>query len=299
MLVNALSNNNAGPQRISFVHASSLLVAQALTDANARMARHFPGLGWPTWGDVLRELQLDLLVHGKVVSFDWQDLARRVQALAAYPELPVAIPLTDGQTAAALVAELNTYHRQAVPALAEVQASAQACGPLAYALLTQLAHRHARAARGDDAIQDATPPPVHALCPPSPKPLVPLTGPAEGTSGLLDESREAPGLVSPVSRLLKKKSLPVRRNASKRRTFRDIVEHHPRGDGKFGFSVREICTTMHISAASLTHARTNPGHLMVQKIVALAGVMGEHPLHVLGDLLTEAAGKKRRKRKNE
>ena len=78
-------------------------------------------------------------------------------------------------------------------------------------------------------------------------------------------------MVSPVSRTLKKNTLPVsvRRNALKRRTFRDIVEHHPRGDGKFGFTVRELCTTMHISAASLTHARTNPGHLMVEKIVAL------------------------------
>ena len=263
------------------------------------MERHFLGLGWSTWGDVLRELQLDLLVHGKAVSFDWQDLARRVQALAAYPELPAATLLTNGQTAAELVAELNTYHRQAVPALAEVQASAQACGPLAYALLTQLAHRHALAARGDDAIQDAIQQPVHTLCPPAPKSLVPLTGPAEGTSGSLKESREELGLVPPVSSMLKKKSLPVRRNALKRHTFRDIVEHHPRGDGKFGFTVREICTTMRISAASLTHARTNPGHLMVEKIVALAGVMGEHPLHVLGDLLIEAAGKKRRKRKNE
>jgi len=140
---------------------------------------------------------------------------------------------------------------------------------------------------------------VHTLCPPAPKTLVPLTGPAEGTSGSLKESREEPGLVSPVSSMLKKKSLPVRRNAPKRHTFRDIVEHHQRGDGKFVFTVREICTTMRISAASLTHARTNPGHLMVEKIVALAGVMGEHPLHVLGDLLIEAAGKKRRKRKNE
>ena len=116
-------------------------------------------------------------------------------------------------------------------------------------------------------------------------------------------------MVSPVSRTLKKNTLPVlvpvpvpvpvlvRRNASKRRTFRDIVEHHPRGDGRFGFPVRELCITMHVSAASLTHARTNPGHLMVEKIVALAGVMGEHPLHFLTDLLAEAAAKKRRKRK--
>ena len=153
--------------------------------------------------------------------------------------------------------------------------------------------------RGEDAIQNVIQQPVHTLCPPAPKPLVPLTGPAEGTTGLLEKSREESGLVSLVSSMLKKKPFLVRRNPSKRRTFRDTVEHYPRGDGKFGFSVREICTTMRISAASLTHARTNPGHLMVKKIVVLAGVMGEHTLHVLGDLLTEAVGKKRRKRKNE
>ena len=185
MLVNALSNKNAGPQCISFAHASPLLIVQVLTDINARMERHFPGLGRSTWGDVLRELQLYLLVHGKAVSFDRQDLARRVQALAVYPELPAAIPLTNGQTAAELVVELNTYHRQAVSALAEAQTSAQACGPLAYALLTQLAHRHALAACGDDAIQDVIQQPVHTLYPPAPKPLVSLTGSVEGTSGLL------------------------------------------------------------------------------------------------------------------
>ena len=184
-------------------------------------------------------------------------------------------------------------------ALAEAQTSAQACGPLAYVLLTQLAHCHALAAHGDDVIQNVIQQPVHTLCPSAPKPLVPLTGSAEGTSGLLEESREESGLVSPVSSMLKKKPLLVRRNPLKWRTFRDIVEHYPRGDGKSGFWVCEICTTMRISAASFTHTRMNPGHLMVKKIVALAGVMGEHPLHVLGDLLTEAAGKKRRKRKNE
>ena len=56
---------------------------------------------------------------------------------------------------------------------------------------------------------------------------------------------------------------------------------------------------MRISAASLTEARINPGHLAVNKVVALAGAMGEHPLRVLADLLTEAAAKKRRERKKQ
>ena len=179
--------------------------------------------------------------------------------------------------------------------------SEPACGPLAYALLRQLAHDQALAARGagaiEGAIEGAMQHPAHTLCPPAPEPHVPLTGPVGGASGSLKEGGEGPGLASPGPRMLKKGSLPVRR-APKRRTFHDIVVHHPRGDGRFGFTVRELCTTRHISAASLTHARRNPGHLGVGKIMALAAAMGEHPLHVLRDLLDEAAGKKRRKRKN-
>ena len=286
MTVNALFMNNAGPPCVSFAQASALLVAQALTDAHARMERHFPGLGWPTWGGVLRELQLDLLVHGEAVGFDWQDLARRVQALAACPALPAAVPLMDERTAAALVAELHIYHRPAAPG------SEPACGPLAYALLRHLAHGQALAARGVGAIEGAMQHPAHTLCPPAPEPHVPLTGLVGGASGSLKEGEG--GLASPGPRTLKKGFPPVRR-APKRRTFRDIVVHHPRVDGRFGFTVRELCTTMHISAASLTHVRRNPGHLVVGKIMALAAAMGEHPLHVLKDLLDEAAGEKRRK----
>ena len=54
---------------------------------------------------------------------------------------------------------------------------------------------------------------------------------------------------------------------------------------------------MRISTASLTEARLNPGHLAVNKVVALAAAMGEHPLRVLQDLLAEITGKKRRQRK--
>jgi len=100
--------------------------------------------------------------------------------------------------------------------------------------------------------------------------------------------------------LLRQRNTPdraPRRNASTRRTFRDIVQKHPRANGKFGFTVRELCATMRISAASLTAARANPGHLSVEKVVALAEAMGESPLHVLSDLVTEAGAKKKRKRK--
>ena len=54
-----------------------------------------------------------------------------------------------------------------------------------------------------------------------------------------------------------------RRQGARRRTFRAIVERHPRPGGKVGFMVRELCAGLRISAASLTEARLNPGHLSV------------------------------------
>ena len=54
---------------------------------------------------------------------------------------------------------------------------------------------------------------------------------------------------------------------------------------------------MRISAASLTEVRDNPGRLSVNKVVALAGAMGESPLQVLADLVAEAGTKKKKERK--
>ena len=56
--------------------------------------------------------------------------------------------------------------------LAELHASPRACGPLAYALRTQLAHGHALAARVDDAIQDVRQYPANTLCPSVLEPLM-------------------------------------------------------------------------------------------------------------------------------
>jgi hypothetical protein len=84
-------------------------------------------------------------------------------------------------------------------------------------------------------------------------------------------------------------------SASTRRTFRAIVQQHPRANGKVGFTVRELCAIMRISAASLTAARINPGRLSVKAVMALAGAMGEEPLLVFADLLAEAQKKRRRK----
>jgi hypothetical protein len=111
--------------------------------------------------------------------------------------------------------------------------------------------------------------------------------------------KEGLGSASPL--LLQKNILDrvPRRNAFKRRTSRDIVEHHPRGNGKSGFTVRELCSTMHIRAASLTEARNNPGRLSLNAVVALADAMEECPMPVIMDLLAEAATKNTKKNRNK
>ena len=288
---------HSGPRRISFAHISPRLVEQALIDANARRERHFPALSSATWSDVLRQLQPDVLVHGTVVIFDWQGLARRVQGLAW--ELPsLALPM-DAPTASASTADedLRAYQRQAVAALAEMQENAPAYGPLTYALLIKLAHGHPPGATSGKAVEEVRQDP--AGCPPVPEPLLPLPVPDEHPVDALKERRQGVGLAPRLSKAVPKdtRGSALRRKRAKQRTFRDIVEHHPRGNDRFGFTVRELCRIMHVSAASLTEARQNPGHLSVEKVMALAEAMGEHPLRVLLDIATEAASKKRRMRK--
>ena len=255
---------NAIPRRISFAHASSLMLAQALTDASERQMRHFPTLSSATWGDMLQQLQPDLLVAGKTVTFDWPALMIRVKGLAIDPALP---------------AGLKTYQRQNVPILVEMQTSPQA--------------------GVDDAIQSAPGLPINNFSPSVPEPLGPSLSLVMGNDDLIEERREGPALVQSLSKMVQKNTLgPARhRKTSNQRTVRDIVEHHPRGNGRFGFTVRELCTTMRISAASLTEARRNPGHLSVNAVIALSEAMGEHPLRVLADISAEAASKKRRLRK--
>lgn len=217
MVIHDLPLTAAGPRRISYAHASALLLAQALTDADARRARHFPALGSTTWGDLLRQLQPDVLVQGKAVSFDWPGLAGWVHGLAASAEGPALDP----------------------PALGRSKESSDG------------------RQEGPDAV-----PPMS-----------------------LSRQHDAPDRAS-------------RRTGSRRRTFSDIVRRHPRANGKCGFTVRELCAAMHISAASLTEARDNPGRLSLNSVVGLAEAMGESPLHVILDLLAEAGTKKRKKRKN-
>lgn len=299
MLIPALPPPHSGPHRICFAHASSRLVAQALKDADARRERHFPALSSATWSDVLRQLQPDVLVHGAVVTFDWQGLAYRVQGLAW--ELPTLALPSDAPTAVASTAdeELQAYQRQAVAALAEMQGNAQAYGPLTYALLMKLAHGHPPIATFGKAVEEVRQDPASAGCPPVPDPLLPLPVAAEPPVDSVKERRLGGGLTPRLSKAVPKntRAPALRRKRAKQRTFRDIVEHHPRGNDKFGFTVRELCSIMRVSAASITEARKNPGHLSVEKVMALAEAMGEHPLRVLLDIATEAASKKRRRRK--
>jgi hypothetical protein len=299
MLIHGLPPLHAGFRRIPFAHASSLLLAQALTDAHARRERHIPALSSATWGDVLRQLQPDVLVQEAGVSFDWQGLTRRVQGLTL--EMPTLASSANGPTPADWTAdeELRAYQRQALSALAEMQGNPQAYGTLTYALLLQLAHGHPPVATYGNAVEQVQQDPAGTGCPPVPEPLLPLPVPADHTGDLLKERRQGPGLAPRLSKAVPKdtRGPALRRKKAKQRTFRDIVAHHPRGNDKFGFTVRELCCIMRVSAASLTEARKNPGHLSVEKVMALAEAMGEHPLRVLLDLATEAASKKRRMRK--
>lgn len=298
MITNDLPLPSAGPRRIFFAQASSLLVAQALTDANERLERHFPTLNSATWGDMLRQLQPDVLVAGKAVTFDWPGLTRRVQGLAAFPELPAFAQPADGPAATAMADQFIAYQQRAVQALAELPGDPQVLGSLAYALLRELAQGNAVAARVYQATQVAGQQLANTPRLPAFEEPVPVPGTDEGTVELLDERRERLGLVPPLLKTLQKNTpeREIRRNVSARRTFRAIVQHHPRSGGKFGFTVRELCTTMRISAASLTEARDNPGRLSLNAVVALSEAMGESPLSVIVDLLAEARGKKRKKR---
>ena len=287
------------PPRVFFAHASSLLVAQALTDAQARLERHFPALVWPTWGDALWQLQPDVLVEGNAVTFDWAGLARRVHRLVASPARPVAVMPAAGSSSAAVAAELRACQRRAAPVLPERQENPPMPVPLAHESPTQPAHGQALAERVGDAIRGVRPHPTTTSCPPVPEPFAPSSGLAAGSVGSPEELGEGPDAVSPlpgVSQPNGRGSTP-RRHGPRRRTFRAIVARHPRGDGRFGFTVRELCRTMRISAASLAEARTHPGRLSVNGVVALAGAMGEDPLTVLADLLAEAGGKQPKKRK--
>jgi hypothetical protein len=70
MTINPLPLLNPVFQRSLFIQAFPPLVAQALANAKEQLVRSFPAVSWATWRDMLRQLQLDVLVQGNAVTFD-------------------------------------------------------------------------------------------------------------------------------------------------------------------------------------------------------------------------------------
>ena len=146
---------------------------------------------------------------------------------------------TDEPVSPELAEQSTTYQKQAIRALDELRVTPGARHLLAYALLTKLAQDNAVVEDVYDATQGLCQQPVSNPRPPAHEELIPSPGAVDETIVSSGERREGPGLVSPVP-LPQQKNTPgrvLRQNASKRRTFRDIVEHHPRGNGKSGFTV--------------------------------------------------------------
>lgn len=88
---------------------------------------------------------------------------------------------------------------------------------------------------------------------------------------------------------------PERSLAIAHRTFGDSVRQHPRANGKVGFTVRELCRAMRISAAWLREAYAHPNRLSLSAVSALAALMQEPLLSVLGDPLVGAGTRKKRR----
>ncbi|MGI4883926.1 MAG: hypothetical protein ACRYFR_03085 [Janthinobacterium lividum] len=80
-----------------------------------------------------------------------------------------------------------------------------------------------------------------------------------------------------------------------RRTFSDIVRDHPRANGKTGFTVRELCRALRISAASLQELHADTGRLKVKQLRALAALMQEPVLPVLADIMAGVGPRKERR----
>lgn len=115
------------------------------------------------------------------------------------------------------------------------------------------------------------------------------TTPAPDENPPGEESIESTEAEADASNTPKKKSRASR--SFRGRTFRDIVQNHPRTEptriGTKGYTVRELCSTMHIAADSLRAAYTEPGRLTLNGIAALAAKMGEDPLQIAADILAE------------
>lgn len=122
--------------------------------------------------------------------------------------------------------------------------------------------------------------PAHLSDSSAPEPATPVANSGATTT---KPKKKAPGKPRPS------KAVPPKTYYG--RTFRDIVQYHPRTEperqGIPGFTIRELCTTLHVAAESLRTAYDEPGRLTLSGVVALAQKMGEDPLRVAADLFAE------------
>jgi hypothetical protein len=265
-----------------------LQVAQALAYATERLAAHFSMLDWATWSDRFRDVKPDLVVMGPAVWLEEPVLERLVQRLAASPAYPVLDPPVFGPAAAEMAEERTAHKALARQAQAELAETPGVCSPLLYELVVTMAQDDATVAR----VYAATHEPADEAQRPDPLVLGPPPVLAAASSPVVDfplagAETPPPPLSTPAP--------PARSSSTTRRTFGDIVQHHPRANGKVGFTVRELCRAMRISAASLREAHANPGRLSLTAVSALATLMQEPMLPVLADLLAGAGTRKKRR----
>lgn len=279
----------SGAERIPFALASAQQVAQALAYATERLAAHFPTLNWAAWSDTFRHVQPELVVQGPTVWLEWPALARLVQQLASSLACSLLDPPGYGPVATEMAALLTAYQGLARQALTQ-STETPGCTPLLDELAPMLAKGHAIAPR----VCAATHEPADEAQ--RPDPLVPDQQPASAAPeppavGLSATEAIVPNPPAPPAPAPASEDSP----SPARRTFRDIVQHHPRANGKTGFTVRELCRAMRISAASLQEAHANPGRLSLTAVSALATLMQESLLSVLADLMAGAGTRKRRR----
>jgi hypothetical protein len=282
--------------RIPFASASAWQVAQALAYATERLAAHFPMLDWATWSDMFRDVKPDLVVLGPAVWLEGPVLERLVQRLAASPAYPVLDPPVFGPAAAEMSKQRTAHKALARQAQAELAETLGVCSPLLYELVVTLAQDDATVAR----VYAATHEPADEAQRPDPQVLGPPPALA-ATSSLAVDVPVTRAKTPPPPTFTPAPPAPVpapeRSLSTARRTFGDMVQHHPRANGKIGFTVRELCRAMRISAASLREAHANPGRLSMNAVSALATLMQEPLLPILADLLAGTGTRKKRRKR--
>lgn len=280
-----------GAGRIPFASASARQAAQALAYATERLAALFPTLDWATWSDTFRDVNPDLVVQGPVVWLEGPVLECLVHRLAASATAPVPDPPVFGPAATDLSAQRTpTPQDLARQDLGRPKETPAVDSPPLDELAVTLAQDEATAARLDAA--------THELADEAPRPAPLVLGPQPMSATPDTAAIDVPGAgTPPASAAIPAPPAPAPEGSltTARRTFGDIVRQHPRANGKVGFTVRELCQVMRISAASLREAHANPGRLSLRAVSALASLMQEPFPSVLADLLAGAGTRKKRR----